>query len=72
MRVGNGVLRWMCSRAGLSYNDEPILAYVAKCSTFVERMAKAGKLRAYKSTHGIFRVKRADIDRFLEGGAAAS
>jgi len=41
MRVGDGVLRWMRSGTGLSHNDEPILAYVVKGSTFVDRAVAA-------------------------------
>jgi hypothetical protein len=41
MRVGDGVLRWMRSGTGLSHNDEPILAYIVKGSTFVDRAVAA-------------------------------
>ena len=35
----------------------------------LERMVTAGRLKAFKPTLGIWRVRKADLDAFLESGA---
>lgn len=35
----------------------------------IERLVKAGRLRAYKPTGGLYRLRKSDLDQFLESGA---
>ena len=39
--------------------------YLRTSTRFVERMVQRGRLRAFKPTSGIFRVRRSDLDEFL-------
>jgi excisionase family DNA binding protein len=41
-----------------------------RCTTrYLERQVKSGRLRAYKPTGKLWRVRRADLEAFLESGA---
>ena len=35
---------------------------------YIERMVRAGRIRAYKPTGGLFRVRLSDLDAFLQSG----
>jgi len=36
---------------------------------YIERMVRAGRIRAYKPTLGLWRIRKAELDRFLEAAA---
>ncbi len=44
-------------------------AYLRVTTRTVDRLVSAGRLRAYKLTVGLWRVRRSDLDAFLESGA---
>jgi excisionase family DNA binding protein len=45
-------------------------ANYARCTPrYLERQVKAGRLRALKPTSKLWRVRRADLEAFLESGA---
>jgi excisionase family DNA binding protein len=44
--------------------------YLQVTTRYIERAVTAGKLKAYKPTGGIFRIRRSDLDAFLESGAS--
>ena len=44
-------------------------AYVQSTPRYLERMVRSGRLRALKPTGRFWRVRRSDLDRFLETGA---
>jgi len=37
---------------------------------YIERMVQAGRLRAYKPTGGLFRIRLSDLTAFLESGSS--
>jgi excisionase family DNA binding protein len=44
-------------------------AYVQSTPRYLERQVKAGRLRALKPTGKLWRVRRSDLEAFLESGA---
>ena len=44
-------------------------AYVQATPRFLERMVASGRLRALKPTSKLWRIRRSDLDAFLESGA---
>jgi len=49
---------------------KPEAAAFIRCTTrYLERMVKAGRLRALKPTGKLWRVRRSDLEKFLESGA---
>ena len=44
-------------------------AYLQTTPRFLERMVSSGRLRAFKPTGKLWRVRRCDLDTFLESGA---
>jgi excisionase family DNA binding protein len=44
-------------------------AYVQSTPRYLERMVRSGRLRALKPTGRFWRIRRSDLDRFLESGA---
>jgi excisionase family DNA binding protein len=44
--------------------------YLQVTPRYIERQIKAGRLRAYKQTGKLWRVRRSDLDAFLESGAS--
>ena len=44
-------------------------AYVQSTPRYLEQMVRSGRLRAYKPTGRFWRVRRTELDRFLEAGA---
>jgi excisionase family DNA binding protein len=49
---------------------KPEAAEYARCTPrYLERQVKAGRLRALKPTGKLWRVRRTDLDAFLESGA---
>src|SRR5262249_6685705 len=45
-------------------------AYLQTTSRFLERRVASGRLRAYRPTGKLWRVRRSDLDAFLESGAS--
>jgi excisionase family DNA binding protein len=43
--------------------------YLQVTPRYLERMAVAGRLKVYKPTGKLWRVRRSDLDAFLESGA---
>jgi len=44
-----------------------------KTSTrYIERQVKLGRLKAYKPTAGLFRIRLSDLNAFLESGASVA
>ena len=43
--------------------------YLQTTPRYLERMAASGRLRALKPTGKLWRVRRSDLDAFLESGA---
>ena len=43
--------------------------YVQTTPRYIERMVQSGRLRALKPTGKLWRVRRRDLDAFLESGA---
>jgi len=43
--------------------------YIQTTPRYVERQVKAGRLRALKPTGKLVRIRRTDLDAFLESGA---
>ena len=37
---------------------------------YIERMVRSGRLRAYKPTGGLFRIRLNDLTAFLESGSS--
>jgi excisionase family DNA binding protein len=49
---------------------KPEAANYVRCSPrYLERQIRAGRLRALKPTGKLVRIRRADLDAFLESGA---
>jgi len=48
---------------------EQAAAYLQVTPRFVERMVAAGRIRAFKPTGKLWRVRRSSLDAFLESGA---
>jgi excisionase family DNA binding protein len=46
--------------------------YLRVSTRYLERAVKDARLRAYKPTCGTFRVRRSDLDAFLESGATTA
>ena len=44
-------------------------AYVQSTPRYLEQMVRSGRLRAFKPTGRFWRVRRSDLDAFLESGA---
>lgn len=44
-------------------------AYVQSTPRYLERMVRSRRLRAFKPTGRFWRVRRSDLDAFLESGA---
>jgi excisionase family DNA binding protein len=44
-------------------------AYVQSTPRYLEQMVRSGRLRALKPTGRFWRVRRTELDRFLEAGA---
>jgi excisionase family DNA binding protein len=44
-------------------------AYMQCTPRYLERMVRSGRLRALKPTSRFWRVRRSDLDAFLESGA---
>ena len=44
-------------------------AYVQSTPRYLEQMVRSGRLRAFKPTGRFWRVRRTELDRFLEAGA---
>jgi excisionase family DNA binding protein len=44
-------------------------AYVQSTPRYLERMVRSGRLRALKPTGRFWRVRRSDLDHFLEASA---
>ena len=44
-------------------------AYIQSTPRYLERMVRGGRLRVLKPTGRFWRVRRSDLDRFLEAGA---
>jgi excisionase family DNA binding protein len=43
--------------------------YLQATPRYIERMVQSGRLRALKPTGKLWRVRRSDLDAFLESGA---
>ena len=43
--------------------------FLRRTSRYLERMVRAGRLRACKPTGKLWRVRRSDLEAFLESGA---
>jgi len=43
--------------------------YLQTTPRYIERMVGSGRLRAFKPTGRLWRVRRSDLDAFLESGA---
>jgi excisionase family DNA binding protein len=43
--------------------------YLRVVTRTVERLATSGKIKVYKPTFGLWRVRRSELDRFLESAA---
>jgi excisionase family DNA binding protein len=49
---------------------KPEAAAFIRCTTrYLERQVKAGRLRALKPTGKLWRVRRSELEKFLESGA---
>jgi excisionase family DNA binding protein len=44
--------------------------YLQVTPRYIERQIKAGRLRAYKPTGKLWRVRQSELDAFLESGAS--
>jgi excisionase family DNA binding protein len=44
-------------------------SYLCVVTRTVERLATSGKIKIYKPSFGLWRVRRSELDRFLESGA---
>jgi excisionase family DNA binding protein len=44
-------------------------AYVQSTPRYLERQIRAGRLRALKPTGKLVRIRRSDLEKFLESGA---
>jgi excisionase family DNA binding protein len=56
--------------AANSILTKPEAAAFVRCTTrYLERQVKAGRLRALKPTGKLWRVRRADLEAFLESGS---
>jgi excisionase family DNA binding protein len=45
-------------------------AYVQATPRYLERAVKAGRLRALRPTGKLWRVRRSDLEKFLESGSS--
>lgn len=43
--------------------------YLSVTTRYIERMVAEGRIRAYKPTGKLWRVRRTELDKFLESGA---
>jgi excisionase family DNA binding protein len=49
---------------------KPEAATFIRCTTrYLERMVKAGRLKAYRPTGKLWRVRLSDLEKFLESGS---
>jgi excisionase family DNA binding protein len=56
--------------SAIQYLTKREAAELLSCTTrYIERQCKAGRLRAYNPTGKLWRVKRADLEAFLESGS---
>jgi len=44
--------------------------YLQATTRYIERMAASGRLRVFKLTGKLWRVRQSDLDAFLESGAS--
>jgi excisionase family DNA binding protein len=47
-------------------------AYVQSTTRYIERVIKSGALRACKPTGKFVRIRRSDLEKFLESGATTN
>jgi len=45
-------------------------AYLRCTPRYIERVCRAGRLVAYKPTRKLWRVRRSDLEKFLESGSS--
>jgi len=50
-------------------NKREAAQYLRVVTRTLERLASSGRLKIYKPSFGIWRVRKAELDRFLESGA---
>jgi excisionase family DNA binding protein len=50
-------------------NKQQAATYIQATPRYLERMVATGRLRAYRPTGKLWRVRRSDLDAFLESGA---
>jgi excisionase family DNA binding protein len=43
--------------------------YLSATTRYIERMVAAGRMRAFKPTRKFWRIRRSELDKFLESGA---
>jgi len=51
------------------YTKEQAAAYLQVTPRYINRQVALGKLRAFKPSAKIFRVRRSDLDSFIESGS---
>ena len=51
-------------------NKRKAASYLQTSPRYLERMVASGRLRAYRPTGKLWRVRRSDLDAFLESGAS--
>jgi excisionase family DNA binding protein len=55
--------------AGLLMTKRQAADYLQTSTRYVERLVTSGRLRAYKPTGKLWRVRQSSLDRFLESGS---
>ena len=59
----------VASSPGAILSKKAAAEYLGTSTRYLERMANVGRFKVYKPTLGLWRVRRSELDRFLESGA---
>jgi excisionase family DNA binding protein len=50
-------------------NKREASARLGVCTRTIERLVTTGRLRAFKPTFGIYRIRESDLTKFIEAGS---
>jgi excisionase family DNA binding protein len=71
--MANAITKPRPEAANSVYLTKAQAAQILGCTTrYIERAVASGRLKALKPTSRFWRVRQADLDKFLESGASMS
>jgi excisionase family DNA binding protein len=65
----NGHVWQACDRYSILFTKQQAADYVQCTPRYLERQIRAGRLRALRPTGKLVRIRRSDLDAFLESGS---